>query len=208
MNYIYDILLNFNSQLYDFYDWNITDEIKHIRKIPIFKVKSEYFFEIKNNKVKFDDEFLSTIKFKTEEFLTRKTKSLEYAFILSDGLEALAIYINDELLYSSLLIDEEKEVLEIANKLSNMDIKYQILSEVEINLFKTRKEIEIENIVKNEFNKIIQEDNIEKLKYIYFECFNIKVDSKEKIVNELTRELNNKFVIKKINDFINLKTSK
>ena len=25
MNYIYDILLNFNEQFFDFYDWNLTD---------------------------------------------------------------------------------------------------------------------------------------------------------------------------------------
>ena len=34
MNYIYDILLNFKNKLYDFYDWNINDDITHIRKIP------------------------------------------------------------------------------------------------------------------------------------------------------------------------------
>ena len=35
MNYIYDILINFNENLYDFYDWNLNDQIDHIRKIPV-----------------------------------------------------------------------------------------------------------------------------------------------------------------------------
>jgi len=33
MTYIYDILLNFKDDLYEFYDWNKTDNIIHIRKI-------------------------------------------------------------------------------------------------------------------------------------------------------------------------------
>ena len=38
MNYIYDILLNFNDMLYDFYDWNVKDNILHIRKIPLIQI--------------------------------------------------------------------------------------------------------------------------------------------------------------------------
>ena len=41
MNYIYDLLLNFNENIYEFYDWNKTDNIKHIKKIPIFKIDSK-----------------------------------------------------------------------------------------------------------------------------------------------------------------------
>ena len=33
MNYIYDILLNFKEDLYDFFDWNYSDDIEHIRKM-------------------------------------------------------------------------------------------------------------------------------------------------------------------------------
>ena len=41
MNYVYDILLNFNEIGYYFYDWNGNDNILHIRKIPIFKIDSK-----------------------------------------------------------------------------------------------------------------------------------------------------------------------
>ena len=32
MNYIYDILANFNEHYYDFYDWNELDNLIHIKK--------------------------------------------------------------------------------------------------------------------------------------------------------------------------------
>ena len=38
MTYIYDILLNFNEEYYEFYDWNKEDTIVHIKKIPIYKI--------------------------------------------------------------------------------------------------------------------------------------------------------------------------
>ena len=33
MNYIYDIVLNFNSNNYEFYEWNKNDNIINIRTI-------------------------------------------------------------------------------------------------------------------------------------------------------------------------------
>ena len=74
MNYIYDLLLNFNEKIYDFYDWNKTDKIIHIKKIPIFKISSSKMNIIKNNKICFEDSFLEKIYRKTEEFMNRKNK--------------------------------------------------------------------------------------------------------------------------------------
>ena len=46
MNYIYDIYLNLNNILFDFFDWNKNDKIIHVRKIPIFKVNEELLKKI------------------------------------------------------------------------------------------------------------------------------------------------------------------
>lgn len=40
MNYMYDVLLNFNDFPYDIFEWNKDDKINHIRKIPLFKLKT------------------------------------------------------------------------------------------------------------------------------------------------------------------------
>ena len=54
MNYIYDILLNFQKEFYDFYEWNPDDEIIHIRKIPLFYINNNDFYTIKNSVVSFN----------------------------------------------------------------------------------------------------------------------------------------------------------
>ena len=52
MSYIYDILLNYNKELYDFYEWNLDDDICHIRKTPLFKVTTNQLVDIANNDIK------------------------------------------------------------------------------------------------------------------------------------------------------------
>ena len=61
MNYIYDILINFNENLYDFYDWNLNDQIDHIRKIPVFKTDSEFLYNLKKNDIILNKDFLNKI---------------------------------------------------------------------------------------------------------------------------------------------------
>ena len=43
MNFIYDIVLNFNKDYYDFFEWNKKDNIISIKKIPLFFVKNDIF---------------------------------------------------------------------------------------------------------------------------------------------------------------------
>ena len=114
MKYVYDIILNFNDNYFEFYDWNKKDEITEIRKIPIFKVSNQVLYEIKNYTVQFDDLFISKIKNKTEYFSGRIIK-LETAFLITDGLDVIAIKIGKKLKYSSLQINEELDILEDLN---------------------------------------------------------------------------------------------
>ena len=68
MSYIYDIILNFQKNYYEFYEWNDEDEITHIKKIPIFKTTTIDFQTIKKDTIKFSEKFLETINNKTEKF--------------------------------------------------------------------------------------------------------------------------------------------
>ena len=36
MNYIYDIVLNFNKEYYNFFEWNKRDNIVNVKKIPLY----------------------------------------------------------------------------------------------------------------------------------------------------------------------------
>ena len=72
MIYIYDILLNFNDGiLYEFYEWNTSDNIENMKRIKLVKIDKNDFDLFLNNKIKIDSDFLIKI-FKTCEVYLNK----------------------------------------------------------------------------------------------------------------------------------------
>lgn len=203
MNYIYDILLNFKDELYDFYDWNKSDNILHIRKIPIIKIATEDLLNIRNNEIKFDLNFLEKIRNKTEIFTSKNIKNLEYSFLLTDGSYIIAILRQDKKVKkSSLLVDEELDCLEEISGISISKIQYKIIKKEIRDELKTRKQNEMSLLLKKEINKIKNEE--EKLKYIFYECFNVKEECIDKIVLKLMNNIEDINISKKLYNFFKL----
>lgn len=191
MNYIYDILVNLNDVAYDFFDWNTSDNIEHVRKIPLFKVKSLMLKEIKKDDIIFEHPFMDKIKDCTEIFSKDGIEYAQFACLFSDGMEVVVIEFNPQgkiIGRSRLLIDEELEVLEVVNRINESKINYKIIKQNFINNFKTRQEIEMMNYINDEL-KQIKNSNLEKIRYLYYECFNEKEDNPEVIMNKMKVEL-------------------
>jgi len=79
MNYIYDIVLNFNENAYNFYDWYKEDNIELYIKVPVFKIEEDILKKISTSIFTVDKEFLSIIYNKTIKYLAKKSKSIKYA---------------------------------------------------------------------------------------------------------------------------------
>lgn len=183
MNYIYDIILNFNEQIYDFYEWNKSDNLTHIRKIPLIRINSKDLYNIENNNIRFNEELFNKISNKTEIFSGRTVKNID-ACLFSDGTSVLALkFKNNKYYYSKLILEEEMEVTEVSTRMKESVINYEIISKKTKSL-KTRKELEIENYVKKELNILEKNHEDEKLKYLFFECFGKKKYDVKKLYNE------------------------
>lgn len=207
MNYIYDILLNFHETLYDFYDWNLGDNIINIRKIPLIKIPSNQLKEIKENYIQLHPIFLKKIQNKTELFSSKDIKNIEYCCLLSDGTETIAILNKNNIMKKShLLIDEELEVLEIIPKIKEETIDYKIIKQSKTMGFKTRKEVENEKMIQKNLKRLKEADDIQQLKYLYYECFNEKEEDKNKILLRLqyALEKNTNSIIHKLSQFFQL----
>ena len=143
MNYVYDVLLNFNKELYDFFDWNTSDIISHIRKILLFRVNNKVMDDLKNSHIIVSKDFLTKISNRTEMFTSQNVKLINYACIFTNGLEAIALKFdkNGSVMHKSrLLLDEEAEILDSANDFEEYDLDYQVLNSIPLNYFKTRKD--------------------------------------------------------------------
>lgn len=189
MNFIYDILLNFNKEYYEFYEWNLDDDICHIRKMPIFKLTTKQLTDMFNNEIQVESNFMKYIYNKTEVFTKNEIKTINYACLISDGDNVLAVKFNKNgviISKSSLLIEEEEEVTDLVLRMKLKSIDYKITKIGNHFQFKTRKEKEIEKFIKT---KIKEETNLEKLRYLYFDCFGKKELDRDKIINRIRKEI-------------------
>lgn len=204
MNNIYDILLNFNQNLYEVYEWNKNDEIIHIRRIPFFKIQSNDLFNIINNKVRLDKDFLLGIYKKTEYFTKNRINTIDYAFLVTDGKELVALKSDDQnvIQYSKLLYEEEIEVLEYSKNLKDTKIQYEILSRINVNKFKTRNEKNIRSYIFKEIKEMIINNDEDKLNYMYLECFNQRIngDVRKQIYIDLEKKWDEVYL--KVYDFL------
>ena len=197
MNYIYDIILNFNEKYIDFYDWNISDDIIEVRKIPIICVDSKTYSDLLNSNFKLENTFYNKVINKCEVYAGKSIKRIT-AFLITDKSNITAFKINKKIYYSSLQIDDELDILDDIT-LEQSNIKYKIIKKNKYEL-KTRNQIKNELFIKDTLSKMFVENNYEKLKYIYYECFNKKENKIEIIIKELNNiESNSKIMTKLYN---------
>ena len=200
MNYIYDIYLNLNETLYDFFDWNKNDKIIHIKKIPVIKVNEETFKTLTSNQIKVDDELLLQIYSKTE--IWNMNGKINYCSLFSDNNNIIAIEFNKSgksIKKSFVYIDEELEVLEIINKLNEKIISFEVLNNQK-NVFKTRNQIKEDDFINQELKNMDES----RLNYIYFECFGKREKNKKIILDNIKKLQKNSKIYENLYDILKL----
>ena len=191
MTYVYDLVLNFNENLYSFYEWDKNDFYYHIKKISVIRVDSKTYNEILDNKVRFNDDYFINVFNKCEYYDKKKIKIFDYVFLLTDTYRTIALMLDEELnviKYSSLLLDEEEEVNEISSRVPLIKLEYNI---IEKHVFSdlTRYEKRILNYIEKDLHKSYKNKDLNKLRYLYYEYFNEENDDLEKIYKSLINTL-------------------
>lgn len=173
MNYVYDILSNFNQELYDFYDWDKNDNFTHLRKVPSFRVSKEVLVDLMFKKVKIKGNLLKLIKDKTQVFTKEGVDVLEYCFIVSDSVNALGVILDEDgVVYkrSKFLVSEELEINKCLKTSKIYNVEYNLLSSKTHYSNMTRNEEKVTNLILNELELIM--DSTDKIDYLYYEWFN------------------------------------
>ena len=172
MDYIYDIVLNFQPQYYDFYEWKETDKIINVKKILVYLVNNEDYLNLKNNEVVLD-----------KKNLPNQIKM----FLITNGLEVMGVLLDNNgkvIKRSSLVFDESDEVLEEKETLKQLSIKYKKnISKQHTILSRLIKE-KIK-FLENYFTNIDKIKDEYLLKYIYYDIYNIEENNITKIYQEL-----------------------
>ena len=190
---IYDLLLNWTdtSKVFDFYEWDLNDDLEHVKRIPLFKIKENDYNDILNSDIKVNKTFLDLIKNRTEIYNKKKIKMI-YATLLTDGLRVFAIEFNSkgESIYKSkLLLDEEEDIVNLSHKLQYSKIDYKVLKEKKDTPYETRYENKVKIFLEKELDNSYNKKEIEKLRYIYTEYFSDTEEDIDKVYRKLKNSL-------------------
>lgn len=195
---VYDILINFqdSDRVYEFFEWNEADEIEHLKKIPLIKINSMFLDKVLKYKITIDKEFLEKIYKKTEVYNNYKTATIEYACLFTDGYKVVGIEFDKDgnsLFKSSLLLDEEDEVLDLSNKLKITNIKYSKVNKKVKETFLTREEEYRKMFLLKELKQAKKMANYDKINYLYREVFLTNGKDKEEKYNMLIKDINENY---------------
>ena len=174
MEYIYDIVLNFQDQYYDFYEWKQTDKIINIKKILVYKTNDKNYLDLKYNEIILDN---------------KKLPPSTKMFLITNGKEVMGILLDKEgkvKKRSSLLFDEAEEVIEEKENLKEIELKYK----KNINkpqVYYSRIFLEKRKFLEKYFYKIDIVNDEYLLKYIYYDIYK----KEENNINEIYKCLNN-----------------
>lgn len=195
MLYIYDILLNFmdGDVMYEFFEWEYKDMVEHIKQIPAIKVNDKVFNDFIYSEVIVDSEFLDLIKNKAATY----KEKIEYACLIVNDERCFAVEFNKAgniIFRSSLLIDEEEDVVSCCNRLPNSIVDYKVVkTSSNINRILTRKEERDANLIKREIISAYEYKEYEKLNYLYNEAYkddSLDIDERYK---RLIEDIENNF---------------
>lgn len=181
MNYIYDIVLNFQDNYYQFFEWNRTDKIKNISKIAVYHVTDEDLQNLKYNKVIISNPFLNQLKEDNKKY--KKIMCL-----ISNSKHTIGILIGSDgtiLKRSSLLFEEEEEANDFSQTLPITSIDY--LENI-TNPPQNRLRIEIEK--KDTLIEYLNKTNdLATLQYLYYEYYEEECMEETQIKKALLKEL-------------------
>ena len=188
MTYIYDIVLNFNKDLVEFFDWQETDKIKCLKKVIMFRTNTKTIKDIINYKVELDNSFTSNIP----KYEINNKKEEGKICLLTDGKITIGILIKNHIIkyISRLLPDEEYETLELSNNIVKIKINYKLM-EQRNNQTLTRKEQKIKEELSAIINRYYLKKDKSTIKYLYLEYTNKENDNLEYMYNYLKQSLNN-----------------
>ena len=172
MDYVYDIVLNFQNKYYDFYEWLPQDKIININKIIIYKISSDNYLDIKNNNILID-----------KNSLPKQNKM----FLITSGDEVMGILLNNRgevIKKSSLLFDEADDILKKKHNMKKIVLKYTIIKKQKP-VYKSRIKEEKLAFVKDYLKNINKEADEYILKYLYYDIYNVMESDLEKKYQKL-----------------------
>lgn len=206
MNYIYDVMTNFQDKYYDFFEWDKLDKLIHFKKIPIIKVDKKDFITIYINKIKINTETIKKIKNKSEIWNKNENNNKYHYILITNGNDIIGLEFDNEGINtrrSSLYIDEELDIIKTIKRMEKQKLNFSILKKLKLILI-TRKELTNKEYLKKQLNNLSINKDVEKINYLYYECFNKEEKNIKSARQELIKSIDKQQTFQTLYNFFNL----
>ena len=180
MNYIYNIKVNLKEYLINFYEWNETDEITTIDKIPLYLVNTKDYLNILNMNIKLNQDFNFNL--------------VNDMCLFTNSVDIICVHFTNNIIdkISKLSLIEEDDTLDEIKGKDKIKLKYSLINKSNNYKLIPRFEEKIVNDIIEYINN--NKNNEEIIDYLYYEWFNDK-KSKNKY-NDLINSINKEHSIK------------
>ena len=172
MDYVYDIVLNFQNEYYDFYEWKPNDKVINVKRSPIYKVSNNDYLNIKKNDITID-----------KKSLPKDSK----IFLITSGLEVMGILIDTNgkvVKKSSLIFEESDDILEDKDEIKSINLKYRI-NHINKNCFESRINREKIKYIHTFLHTLDKQKDEYFLKYLYYDIYNVELNNIDEIYKNL-----------------------
>ena len=175
MNYIYNIEVNLKEKLINFYEWNSSDILTKVDRIPLYLVNTKDYIHILNMNIK----------------LNKKINLVNNMCLFTNSVDVICVlFTNDGIIekISKLKLIDESDVLDEISEKNKIELDYKIINKSNNYSFNPRYE---ENIVNEllEYVKSKKEDN-NIIDYLYYEWFSDKKcnNKYEKLIKSINKK--------------------
>ncbi len=188
MNYYYDLLVNLDTDLWEFYEWEDTDHFIPIKKIPIVRILESDIRKLMQYDVQFDPEWVSKFEEKTV-FKNSKDKTSCILFSSTKNSIVLEFDIHGCVIgRSKLLIEDENNCNEVAQNLKETEISYTVKEKLRTRKYLRQTEKD-RHLFEIELKTLKESQNKAKCSYLYYEWFGILETDLDKMLKDFYLEL-------------------
>lgn len=175
MGYCHELLVNGNIVPWMFYEWSVNDNYYTIKDILVLKVSNDDMNTILDNHIKIDVKYV------------KKNKWIMFLNSYDTVVIKFSLKGN-EIMRSRLNLETEQDVIECFSSLKEQKIDFELLNSI---IFNNEARVFIEDIkiIKSELDNIVNLNNVDEAKYLYYEWFGKIENDLAKMVKRMDESL-------------------
>ena len=192
MHYYYDLLVNLDTELWEFYEWKEDDSLVKIKKIPFIRVSEKDIYKFFAYQIQLEKEFFQKYENKV---IWKNKKEKSTCILFSSTKHAIVLEFDESgksIFRSQLLVEDENNCNEVAHSLEKTEVFYKTLEKLPIRHY-FRQEEEEKHLILVELDTIKETKNSKKCSYLYYEYFGILEKDLGKMLADFEVELKKEY---------------